>query len=82
MQKSKALKMLSNNGDSLVFFKNGAPIVATVDFTTPYVRDMPLASTDNSTGITIFNWTYNKKMLIDPGTIAHIKPLAEVLQNG
>lgn len=84
MNKYTALKTLNTNGDSTITLNREDPIVATVDFSTPYIKikkaRSPRLNIDKNS-ILVWSWSDDKLRAISVAAIKNIKPLSEVLRN-
>lgn len=82
MNKFSCLKMLENNGDSVLTLKEESDIVATIDFSTPYIKNKRYGKyTMEKNAILVFSWTDDKFRNIEVKNIKNIKPLSDILGN-
>ena len=82
MNKYHILKMMQNNGDSILTLKGEEDIVATTDFDNKYIRRkkygrFPIIKN----AILMFSWTDYKFRNISIDIIRNIKPLSSILNN-
>jgi hypothetical protein len=74
--------MLENNGDSVLTLKEESDIVATIDFSTPYIKNKRYGKyTMEKNAILVFSWTDDKFRNIEVKNIKNIKPLSDILGN-
>lgn len=82
MNKFSCLKMMENNGDSVITLKEEPAIVATTDFSTPYIKNKRYGKyTMEKNSILLFSWTDDKFRQVNVKDIKSIKPLSELLGN-
>ena len=82
MNKFQSLKILENNGDSVINFKGGGAVVATTDFSTPYIRSKRFTKLPREKNtILVWDWSGDSFKAIDVATIKNIKPLSDILRN-
>jgi len=82
MNKFSCLKMLENNGDSVISLREDADIVATIDFSTPYIKNKRYGKYKmEKNSILLFSWTDDAFRTIDVKNIKNIKPLSDILRN-
>jgi hypothetical protein len=82
MNKFQCLKMLENNGDSVITIRGEEAIVATTDFSTQYIRNKRFIKLPKDKGvILVFSWTDDQFKAIDISKIKNIKPLSDILGN-
>ena len=82
MNKFSCIKILKNNGDSILTLQGDADICATIDFSTKYIKDKRYgryAIEKNS--ILVFSWTDDKFRNIAVKDVKNIKPLSDILRN-
>ena len=82
MNKFSCLKILTNNGDSIVAIANEPDICATIDFSTKYIKDKRYGRYNiEKNAILVFSWTDDKFRSIEVKNIKNIKPLSDILRN-
>jgi hypothetical protein len=82
MNKFSCLKILQNNGDSVIDIVGESSIVGTTDFSTKYIKDKRYGKYNiEKNSILIFSWTDDKFRSININNIKTIKPLSEILGN-
>jgi len=82
MNKFQCLKILENNGDSTLVIKGEPDIVATIDFSTKYIRKKSFIKIPKDKNIIlVFSWTDDSFKAIDVSKIKSIKPLSDTLRN-
>lgn len=82
MNKYAAIVSLKQNGDSTITFNDSSGIVATTDFSTPYIRRKKHGRYEiQKNCILVFSWTDDKFINIPISKIKNIKPLSQTLGN-
>jgi hypothetical protein len=82
MNKFSCLKILQNNGDSVIEIKEEPAIVGTIDFSTKYIKNKRYGKYNiEKNAILVFSWTDDKFRSIDVKSIKTIKPLGDILRN-
>jgi len=82
MNKFSCLKILKNNGDSVITLRDEPDIVGTTDFSTPYIKNKRYGKYSiEKNAILMFSWTDDKFRNININIIKTIKPLSELLGN-
>lgn len=82
MNKFSCLKIMENNGDSIISLKGEPDIVGTTDFSTKYIKNKRYGRYSIEKGsILVFSWTDDKFRNIKVSDIKTIKPLSELLGN-
>lgn len=70
------------NGDSTIYLRGEPDIVATIDFSTKYIRDKRYGRFPiDKKSILVFSWSDDKFRNIGVENIKSIKPLSETLGN-
>lgn len=83
MNKYLVVKMLKNNGDSIISIKGDQPICGTIDFSTPYIkakRRSAIINTKKDT-VLLWSWTDDAYRELSIKDIKRIEPLSELLGN-
>jgi hypothetical protein len=74
--------LLIKHEDAVVHFKKRAPVLATLNFETPYVRQrvkgIPQVKEDK---VPVWSWTNNKLIYIDTNEVKFVEPLHTILGN-
>lgn len=82
MNKFQCIKLLDNNGDSIIGLKGEEDICGTIDFSTKYIRDKRFQRFKlEKNKILVFSWTDDKFRNIEISLVKNIKPLSDILQN-
>lgn len=82
MNKRKAISLLQEFGDAIIYLTNRQPIAVTTDFSTPYIKNIRRYQRFQFKGnILVFNWTDNKFEAIPVKTLKSITPLSSILNN-
>lgn len=83
MNKFQCKKILEANGDSTITIRGEEDIVATIDFSTPYIRknNKYIKIPKDKNLMSVFSWTDNQFRIIDIRNIKSIKPLSDTLKN-
>jgi hypothetical protein len=82
MNKFSCIKILKNNGDSILTLTNEPDICATIDFSTKYIKDKRYGRyAIEKNAILVFSWTDDKFRNIEVKNVKSIKPLSEILNN-
>lgn len=82
MNKFSCLKMLENNGDSVITIQGEPDIVATKDFDNKYIkRERRGKFSIEKNAVLVFSWTDYKFRNINVSDIKSIKPLSDILRN-
>lgn len=82
MNKFSCVKIMENNGDSILSLKGEPDIGATIDFSTKYIRDKRYGRYPiKKDCLLVFSWTDDKFRNIPIKDIKSIKPLSELLGN-
>jgi hypothetical protein len=82
MNKFSCLKILQNNGDSVVSLVGEEDIVGTTDFSTKYIKNKRHGKYSiEKNSILMFSWSDDKFRNINVKTIKNIKPLSDILRN-
>lgn len=82
MNKFQILKQMNNNGDSVLLLKDGEGILATLDFSTSYIKKKKYGKfTILKNCILVYSWTDDKFRNIEVNDIKSIKALSMILQN-
>jgi hypothetical protein len=82
MNKFSCLKILQNNGDSVVTLMGEDAIVATTDFSTKYIKNKRYGKYSiEKNSILLFSWTDDKFRNINVKEVKNIKPLSDILRN-
>ena len=82
MQKNRLISLLKENGDSTIIFTNRSvdPIVATTDFKNKYIRAKGSIRIPKK-GIIIWDWTNDRKRIINHNEVFKVIPLSQTLNN-
>lgn len=82
--KSSLIREIRLHGDvALVLRPDRRDIVVTTDFSTPYIKNNFKKQHFKVGGmLTVFSWTDNKFVQVDPAMVESIQPLASILNNG
>lgn len=81
MTKTKALFEISKAGDATITLKDNTAFVATIDFSTPYIKEKKagfykmFSKTRLNNNIILFNWTTNSFLSLDCNLISTIEGL-------
>jgi hypothetical protein len=82
VNKFQCIKLLDNNGDSIIGLKGEEDICGTIDFSTKYIRDKRFQRFKlEKNKILVFSWTDDKFRNIEISLVKNIKPLSDILQN-
>ena len=82
MNKFSCLKILQNNGDSVLTLNGEPDIVGTTDFSTKYIKNKRYGKYSiEKNSILLFSWTDDKFRNISVKEIRNIKPLSDILGN-
>lgn len=82
MNKFSCIKILKNNGDSILTLDAEPDVCATIDFSTKYIRDKRYGRYAlEKNAILVFSWTDDKFRNIEVKKIKSIKPLSDILNN-
>jgi hypothetical protein len=82
MNKYQCLKILENNGDSIIKIADEGYIGATTDFSWPYIRSKRFTKLPREKNtILVWDWTNDAFKSIDVTKIKSIKPLSDILRN-
>ena len=82
MNKFSCLKIMQNNGDSVLTLKDDDDIVGTTDFSTKYIKNKRYGKYSiEKNSILLFSWTDDKFRNIHVNDIRSIKPLSDILRN-
>ena len=82
MNKFSCIKILKNNGDSILTLDAEPDVCATIDFSTKYIRDKRYGRyAIEKNAILVFSWTDDKFRNIEVKNIKSIKPLSDILRN-
>jgi hypothetical protein len=82
MNKYSCVKIMENNGDSIISLRGEYDIAATTDFSTKYIRDKRYGRYPiKKDCLLVFSWTDDKFRNISIKDIKSIKPLSELLGN-
>ena len=82
MNKFSCLKIMQNNGDSVLTLLGEDDIVGTTDFSTKYIKNKRYGKYSiEKNSILLFSWTDDKFRNINVKNIKSIKPLSDILRN-
>jgi len=82
MNKFHILTFMRNNGDSILTLKDEDDIVATIDFSTKYIRDKKYGRfTIKKNQVLVFSWTDDRFRNMEVDTIRGVKALGIILRN-
>lgn len=80
MYKNRLVKLLKEQGDSTLILKGEDPIVATSDFRNKYIRAHGHMKLPDK-GVLVWDWTNNRKRVINPESVIRAIPLSKTLNN-